>query len=87
MEVYKQEHFLALYNDDFVKKYLLPPFYAAEADKPPLIEKLMKEGIPFFFESLRKKLAEHQTYFLCGDKLTLADFVIGGFFTNIVKNE
>jgi glutathione S-transferase len=41
--------------------------------------------IPKFLDFLEPYLQDGK--FLCGDKLTIADFVIGGFYCNSLDNE
>ena len=76
--------------------YLIDSFYdkfvglAVNSVLPsPLLEfefsLVFNDAIPDFLDFLEPYLKEGK--FICGDKLTTADFVIGGFYTNMITNE
>jgi len=70
-----QEKFLGLAVNSYMPKQLI------ESGLPLVVN----DQIPDFLDFLDPYLEDGK--FLCGDKLTTADFVIGSFYTNMIANE
>jgi glutathione S-transferase len=91
LEAHKCDYLLDCYNDKFIGIALNSalPEKAIKFESPlPFDLPLPKpnQAIPQWIEFLEPYLNDGE--FLCGDKLTIADFVIGGFYTNtIINNE
>lgn len=70
---------------DIFGKLNAPNFAKGEA-KEVMINELFDKILPKFLAICEAKLADGRTY-LCGDQLTIADFYIGGVYTNNMTNE
>lgn len=93
LEAHKCDYLIDCYND----KFLGIALNTALPDnilnfKPPMLPGDIKlpvpipnKAIPKWIEFLEPYLNEGE--FLCGEKLTIADFVIGGLYTNTITND
>ena len=81
-EAYQVDSLLDSYSDVIGKIYM--PHFKPEAERPALLEDL-KTQLTKFLTSIDAQCAKGQ--FLCGEKLTCADFAIGGIWTNFINNE
>ena len=84
MQIYKGEslsHFVV--DDYFVKVYAKAAWAPENTDK--LVEEAILVGLPPVLETLAKNMGN--TKFLAGDNLTIYDFTVGGWFTNLVLNQ
>ena len=84
MDRYKTAHLMSLFNEDFVARKWYKVFQAPDDQKAEMAEQFMKNDVPWFMNHLERKLEGHK--FILGDKLTLIDFVIGGYLVNAVHN-
>ena len=72
---------------DIVKDYdmeIVKPIWAPPETKEQLENDVFEKHMPKFLAALDKYIRDDG--FLVGDKLTLADFVIGGFYCNLMTN-
>ena len=61
-----------------------PQFMKEQADKDAAIKTLAEETIPKFLDEINEKCKDG---WLVGDKISLADFFVGGLYTNYLANE
>ena len=83
LEAHKVDYLIDCYNDKFLGIALnsaLPPQLLESPFSIP-----SNKAIPEWLDFLEPYLAEGQ--FLCGEKLTIADFVIGGLYVNTIIND
>ena len=72
------------YNDIIGKLY--PPFFKkTEEEKEAMYPEIFDKILPKFLDII-EPICERND-FLCGDDLTIADFWIGGLFTNFMAND
>ena len=60
------------------------PGYLTDEQKSAGLEKCFTEGVPKFLQDLERKLPE--AGWICGDKLTWIDFLVGGIIYNNFLN-
>ena len=53
--------------------------------KPALLFELLTKQLPTFLERMEKRVSGKK--FVCGDRITCADFLLGGLLTNTLGNE
>lgn len=70
-------------NDILPKIY--GPFLAKPEDREAMYPALFDDALPKLLDICEQRL-EGKTY-LCGDKLSIADFFIGGIYTNYITND
>ena len=75
---------MSLFWDDFFSKHLIKTMFASAEDKPALVEALFATHVPAFFNAFAKKLSGKK--FIVEDTVKHVDFVVGGFFLNMVLN-
>ena len=76
---------MSSYNEDFVQKKMYPVMFMPEGpEKEEAVKKVFAEDAPKYLATLDKRLQNSK--FLCGDKLSCYDFVVGGMWTNFVEN-
>lgn len=83
LQIYKGEslsHFII--DDYFVKEYAKAAWAPVDADK--LAEEAILVKLPPVLDVLAKNLPD--TKFIAGDQVTIYDFTIAGWFTNLVLN-
>jgi len=94
LEAHKCDYLIDCYNDKFLGIALNTALPDKVLNfKPPMLPGLEvklpvpvpNKAIPQWIEFLEPYLKEGE--FLCGEKLTIADFVIGGLYTNTFTNE
>ena len=73
---------LETYQDVLGKFY--GPFFAAEDKKEAMITEIFEKTLPAFLENISKYIKADG--FLVGDKLTIADFWVGGLYTNFMNH-
>ena len=79
--------FTAYGFDDFFMKHIRPIIVAPDDQKAALIEKAFAGGeFTKYLTTFDARLKKQGTKFLCGDSICEYDFVIGGFFPNVVLN-
>ena len=84
MAAYKGEKAIEYWMEDVVMKHIFKgTIFVPEADKPAALEKLLSEHFPAAMKLLSEKCLG-DTKFISGDELSIADFCVGGFFTNLV---
>ena len=59
------------------------PFFAPEEKRPEMVKDIMEKIIPTLMKTLEPYLGGT---FLVGDKITVADFWIGGLYTNFMNH-
>jgi glutathione S-transferase len=83
LEAHKADYLIDCYFDNFIGIALNSALPAKLLESPFSIPS--NKAIPDFIEFLEPYLKDDK--FLCGDKLTIADFVIGGFYVNSIDND
>ena len=82
---YKGESLVALLRDDFMQFAITGIMAAGKSNDPAqAIDTILTELFDAYLEKFGRNLGA--TKFICGDKLTIFDFTIGGFFCNVVLN-
>jgi len=87
MTAYHGDKAIARFYDDYFNKHIVASFFAKGTDEEIAAKKraaLVDEQIKFSNDLASKCLGNGK--FICGDSITVADCVVCGFFTNIVKN-
>ena len=85
LECYKGLKAVEHTNGDYVLKYLVKAMFSQGEDKEKLITDAILVGGVKFFDSLTKTCLG-DSKFLCGEKVSIYDFSVAGFFTNMVLN-
>ena len=70
------------YNDCVGKIYT--PFFAPEDKRDAMYPEIFEKVLPKFLKYVDAACAKGQ--FIVGDKLTIADFCVGGIYTNYIGN-
>ena len=89
---YPNDPWLASKCDEYIEaaqdvyNEIAKPHFASENDRPALMEKYFGAGglMPTFCKALDSDFAKGQ--FLCGDKLTCADFMVGNLYVSLATN-
>ena len=88
---YPQDPELAYQCDYLVDRYqdigttiYKPQFMKDEAEKAEAVKKQVEELLPRFLDEIGDRL---ESGWLVGDKITIADFFIGGLYTNYLAND
>lgn len=84
MEAYECDMLCDSYNDLLGKVYK-PYFVSDEAKREKMYPEIFEKALPRFLENI-EPLCEGNTW-LVGDKLSIADFWIGGLYTNMLAND
>ena len=84
MDIYKSEHLLCLFWEDFFGKHLYKTMFADAESKPALVEALFSTHVPALYAGISRKLSGKK--FILGDSLKHIDFVILGWIVNVVLN-
>ena len=82
MEAYETDALCDAAQDVMAKVYL--PIFGPADKKEENISLVIDEVMPKFLNMLEPRLGD--SGFVCGEKLTIADFWIGGFYTNYATN-
>ena len=86
----KDDPLAAFHVDDMVDAYgdvigkVYTPFFAPEDKREAMYPDIFEKHLPKFLNYVDANCAKGQ--FICGDKLTIADFCIGGMYTNFFAN-
>ena len=83
LTAYKGDKAIARIMDDYFNKRLLP---AVSGDDKEAIKNAVVDEHIKLMQDLTTKCLTDDHKFICGDTLTVADFVCGGFYFNIVLN-
>ena len=81
---YDCDSLVDLYQD-LLPKLCAPCYTKDEAAKPALVAEIFEKLLPNFLKQVEPICARGE--FLVGDSLTIADFWIGGLYTNFCTNE
>ena len=84
--MYTGEFLYARWMEDFVTKYLFKTWSLKGEEKDKLIEDIFKTHYPALIEQLDATLLDCNR-FIFGNRLSMYDFYIAGFFVNVVQNE
>ena len=52
-----------------------------------MCSKIFDKVLPRFLQQLEEHFDKNAGPFICGDKLCIADFLIGGLWTNFIRND
>ena len=84
MQAFECDELIALYQGILGPVYT--PHFQKKADrKEAMVNEVFDRVVPKFLQEIDPKCGG-DTKFLLGDKLTIADFWIGGFYTNYAAN-
>ena len=88
LDMYTGEHIYARFLEDFSMKYLFKARSMPDTDpnKKEFVAELFKTHYPAFLQSFESVLKGADCKFILGQRLTMYDFYLGGFFFNHVKN-
>lgn len=64
---------------------MFAPAFAPEDKREAMVAEIFDSVIPNFLKIV-EPLCEKNGKYLFGNKLTIADFVVGGLFTNFIEN-
>ena len=81
MQAHKCDEMLDRYND--VLSAVYKPHFAK--DKEPMLPNIFEKVLPTYLKEIDATCAKGE--FICGPKLTIADFAIAGLYTNYLANE
>ena len=84
LEAYKADSLCDGY-EDVISKIYKPNFMQPGADRDALINDIFENILPKYLKIVEETCSKGQK-FLVGDKLTTADFWIGGLYTNFINN-
>lgn len=82
MKAYKCDSMIDAYLDIVGKIY--KPFFLPEDKREAEYPNIFGKLIPRFLDQIEEQAGKAE--FLCGDDLTIADFWIGGLYTNYINN-
>ena len=81
LQAFKCDEHIDRYND--VLSAVYKPHF--EKDKDAMIENIVKKVLPIYLKQIDEICAKGE--FICGPKITIADFAIGGLYSNYLANE
>lgn len=81
---YKVDSLLDYFEDFLPKMYKAT--IAKEHERNSHYPDLFNTSLPKFLKVVEGELAKHSNNWVCGDKLTVADFWIGGLYVNVFTN-
>ena len=84
LEAYEVDQLVDTFADCIDKVYK-PHFIKDEIKQEEALKELFEQVLPKFLDFITPICTKGA--FLCGDKLTVADFWIGGLYTNYLANE
>ena len=82
-DMYTGEFIYARWMEDFVAKYLFETWKVKGEEKEKLVADIFSKHYPAFLEALDSTLLDGNR-FLFGQRLSMYDFYIAGFFVNVV---
>lgn len=85
MLAHKGDELMEHWGQDFFNKHMTKILYGKEEEREGMMETFTTVEVPKFFEKLAELLPSNEKY-ICGNKLTIYDCTVGGFFFNIVLN-
>ena len=81
-QAFKVDSLMDTYSDCRAK--LAGPFFARPAAHEAMFKEIFETAIPKFLDKIDQRCSEGE--FLVGNTLTIADFYIGGLYTNYLAN-
>merc|ERR1712086_305099 len=65
------------------------PHFAKEEDREEMCKNIFEKTLPNFMKQMEEHLTNNESEgkWLCGDKLSIADFHVGGLYTNFLTND
>ena len=82
MKAYECDQLIDTYLDIVGKIY--KPFFMAPEKRKDSCTEIFEKLLPTFLDQIEEIAGKAE--FLCGDELTIADFWIGGLYTNFINN-